>query len=147
MKSNRTTHLILGFTVLCFTVSLLRAAEIAAVNGSFTLPSQTYWGPAVLPAGNYTFTLDHSDLRGQILIRQGMKVIARVLVQGPSVSSFPEGSSMLIMDHSVRSLRLAPIGLTYIYPIQKRKGEMLARRPGVPGVYVSVSTRVNSRRK
>jgi hypothetical protein len=134
MNSNRTMHLILGLTALCFTASFLRAAEIAAVNGSFSLPSQTYWGSAVLPAGAYTFTLDHSDLRGRILIQQGTKKIATIMVPGSSVTRLPEGSSMLIVDQRVRSLRLAPIGLTFIYPIQKQRRDVLAGRPGVPGV-------------
>jgi hypothetical protein len=139
MKSNRTMTLFLGLAVLGFTASSLRGAEKAEVEGSFTLPSQTYWGSVRLAPGDYSFTLDHSDLRGRITVRQGTKAVAIFMVEGPTITGSREGSSMLIVDHSVRSLRLAPIGLTYTYPIQKQTRDLLARRPGVPGVSVSVA--------
>src|SRR2546423_1317722 len=108
MKPNRTMTAFLGLAVLCLTASSLRGQGRAAVEGSFTLPSQTHWGSVVLPPGDYNFTLDHSDRRGQIIVGQGTKAIATLRVQGPTATGSQEGSSMLIVDHSVRSLRLAP---------------------------------------
>jgi hypothetical protein len=146
MKPNRTMTAFLGLAVLCLTASSLRAEGIAAVEGSFTLPSQTHWGSVLLPAGDYSFTLDHSDLRGQITVRKGTKAVAIFRVEGPTITGSREGSSMLIVDHSVRSLRLAPIGITYIYPIQRRTRDLLARRPAVPGLSVSVAVASAHRR-
>jgi hypothetical protein len=48
--------------------SLASAQQIA--GGKFTLPCTTYWGNAVLPAGNYNFTISHpGNMKGIVAVR------------------------------------------------------------------------------
>ncbi|HSU32546.1 MAG TPA: hypothetical protein VLJ11_15040 [Bryobacteraceae bacterium] len=140
MKSNRKMNLLLSLAGLFLGGGLLGAAD---VNGSFTLPLQTHWGSAVLPAGDYTFSLDHAMQNGQIIVRRGNDGVAVVLAQGMDVTSYSASatSSMLIVGNRVRSLHLAPVGLTYTYSIHPERKELLAGRSGVPGVSVLVKTK------
>ena len=139
MKSNRTMTLFLGLAAICLTAGSLGAADLI---GSFTLPSQTYWGSAILPPGSYTFTLGHATPQGLILIRHGTKGVALIMTQSMSSTKLSEASSMQIVGSRVRSLHLGPIGLTYNYPIPKKQEvEMLARGSGVPSASVSVAAK------
>jgi hypothetical protein len=131
--------LFLGLAGMCLNAGFLGAADL---TGSFTLPIQTHWGSAVLPAGHYTFTLDDATLNGHIRVTQGTDPVATVMAQGMSTTGFSGASSMLIGGDRVRSLHLAPVGLTYEYAIpRKEKREILARRSGVPDVAVSVTAK------
>ena len=60
MNSNRSSKLVLyvvlALLAVCFAV---RQARAQALEGKFTLPFETRWGPAVLPEGDYTLVLDH----------------------------------------------------------------------------------------
>ena len=67
MKLNRRMNFFRGLIGMCLATGLVAAAD---VNGSFRLPFQTQWGPAVLPAGDYTFSLDHATQNGHILLRR-----------------------------------------------------------------------------
>jgi len=140
MKSNRTVTVLFGVGCLCLATGLLRAADVA---GSFTLPLQTHWGSAVLSAGDYTFSLDHTTPNGRILLRRGNDGIAIVLAQGMDVTPYSASasSSMLIVGNRVRSLHLATAGLTYTYGTDQGRKELLAGRSGVPGISVLVSTK------
>ncbi len=139
MKSSRKMKLLLGLAGMCLTAGLLGAAE---VNGSFTLPLQAHWGLAVLPAGHYTFSLDHATVNGRILVRRGNEGVAVILAQALSPTDSSGASSMLIVGNRVSSLHLAPIGLTYKYAIPKdQRREMLTERFGVPGISVAITTK------
>ncbi len=139
MKSSRKRSLLQGLASICLTAGLLGAAD---VTGSFTLPSQTQWGSAVLPAGDYTFTLDHATLDGQIVLkRQPKGPSAVVLAQGMNPAGSSGASSMRIVGNRVRSLYLAPAGLTYSYQTHPEQREILARSSGVPGITVAITTK------
>src|SRR5690242_20972751 len=109
MKSNRKMTLLVGLAAICFAASSLKASDLV---GSFTLPSETHWGTVVLPAGDYTFTLDRATLDGRIRIARGNNRRAIVMAQGINLTSRFGGSSMLIVGNRVRSVHLAPVGLT-----------------------------------
>ncbi len=135
MKSSRILVLFLGLAGVCLTAGPLGAG---AVQGSFTLPSETQWGVAVLPAGEYTFTLDRSTLEGHILVRRGTEGVALVLAQGMFPTGSSGSSSMLIVGGRVRSLHLAPLGLTYNYQIHPQRSETLTGISAVRTVTVSL---------
>jgi len=137
MKSSRKITVLLGLAGMCLTSGLLRAADFA---GSFTLPSQTQWGSTVLPAGNYTFTLDHATLNGHVLV-SGKDRAAFVMAQGVTETGSSRASSMLIVGGRVRSLHLGPVGLTYSYQIHPEEREILARSSAVPGLTISIATK------
>ncbi len=124
MKRNRKFALLLGLAAMYFTGGSLKAAGII---GSFTLPSQTLWGAAVLPAGDYTFRLDQANIDGQITVWRGSKIVALVIAQGLTETGFSGASSMLIVGTRVRALRLAAAGLTYNYPAHRERNEVLRR--------------------
>jgi hypothetical protein len=138
MKSNTKITLLLSLAAICFTAGSLGAATI---EGSFTLPGQTQWGLAVLPAGHYTFTLDHASTRGMIMVRRGNDGVGMIVNPGSSLTSTAGGSSMLIVRNRVRSLHLAPLGMTFDYPTHNQKKEVLARSSGVAATVVSVDAK------
>ena len=44
--------------VLLATCAFAASANAQSFTGRFTLPSETHWGKNVLPAGNYTISMD-----------------------------------------------------------------------------------------
>jgi hypothetical protein len=95
----------------------------------------------VLPSGDYTFTLDHATQNGRILLRQGNHAIAVIIPQGMEVTAYTATSSLLIVGNMVRSLHLAPVGLTYQYQIHQERKELFSGHPKVPGISVLVTTK------
>jgi hypothetical protein len=139
MKSSWKMSLCLSLAGMCLTAGSLGAAE---ATGSFTLPHQTRWGRAVLPAGDYTFTLERIAVNEFIFVNRGNKNVAIAMAQGVSRAGASEASSMLIVGNRVQSFRLATVGRTYHYAIPKKEQrELLARRPGAPGVSVSITAK------
>jgi hypothetical protein len=140
MKSSWKMNLSLSLAGMCLTAGLLGAAE---VTGSFTLPHQTRWGTAVLPAGDYTLTLERTALNNEfIFVRRGNKTVAIAMARGVSSKGAAEASSIRIVENRVQSVHLAPVGLTYDYAIpKKQERELLARRSGAPGVSISIAAK------
>jgi hypothetical protein len=138
MYLNRKSLLLLGAAAMCFTTGSLRAADVA---GSFTLPSQTKWGLATLSPGDYTFTLDRASLDGRITVHKGTKAVLMVNSQGIAETGASGGSSMKIVNGRVRSLRLAPAGLTFDYAPRKKEAQVMAGRPAQHETNVLVATR------
>lgn len=138
MHSNRKMFLLLGTAVMGLMAGSLRAADVA---GSFTLPSQTNWGVGVLPAGDYTFTLNRASLDGRITVYKGTKSVLIVQSQGIGETPSLEASSMKIVNGRVRYLRLAPVGLTYNFAPHKKEAQLFAARPTQPDTTVLVATR------
>src|SRR5262245_42087845 len=69
MKFNR-RFLSLAILVLALTVVAPAAAHAQEyVRGKFTLTSETHWGPAVLPAGDYQFSFDSSSFPNVVTVR------------------------------------------------------------------------------
>ncbi|MGH9345155.1 MAG: hypothetical protein ACRD19_15520 [Terriglobia bacterium] len=140
MKSITKLALLAGIAGMCFAAEAFGPIAV----GGFTLPYQTSWGRAVLPAGHYTFILDrygYATAQKTILLQQGTKMIAIVLAQVSEPASSSDSSSMGIVNQRVRSLHLAPVGLTYYFPESKKRRELLAgdvRVPGVSAIPVSV---------
>lgn len=128
MHSVWKTKLFLGVAAMFVAAGSLGAADLA---GSFTLPSEVNWGLATVPAGHYTFTLDNPTGTQKIItIRQGSKGIALILLQAYWEASSSDNSSMQIVDHRVRSLHLASLGVTYDFPGHKNERERLAGGAG-----------------
>ncbi len=136
MRLNRKLNLLLSMAGLFLTTGLLGAAEVA---GSFTLPAETQWGLAVLPPGNYTFTLDHAILNGRMLLRRGNDGVALLMAQGVEETSTSGGSSLQIVGSKVRSLHLAPAGLTYFYGHSRGETrKLISEPPRSPALSIAV---------
>jgi hypothetical protein len=115
-----------SFTMIgCLAVAAALNAGLASaqvVTGQFTLPFAARWGMATLPAGDYSFKLDHSTVDGTLELYQGTKGVALIKSQGYNPNHDRTGSSALIVtrdnagsSRTVSALRLAPAGMVFSY--------------------------------
>ena len=108
-----------------------------AYQGKFTLPFETHWGGATLPAGDYTFALPSNSAPYRLYI-QGQGVSAIILAttadQGV-VSERPQLNLLDIADvQTVRTFEAPELGVTFTYwtPTQKHAGHKEAHQKTVP---------------
>jgi hypothetical protein len=118
--------------MLCLSGRL--ASAQSEIKGEFTLPSEIHWGRAVLPAGQYSFDL--ASIRAPQLIQvRGEGVSVMLMAQGVGDRPTPTDSALVLVrqgDSSfVRSLRLAPLGITLYYPAPKGQVPTMAHVPEV----------------
>ena len=131
MKSTRSLKsvriLLLAVLAAGLSASLVSAQEY---EGKFTLPFEARWGGAVLPAGDYSFSLD----RGHIaLVRQGRRGVA-FIATSKATRGEVAGSSALIAvasagSYRIRALRLAEAGVVLEYMPPKAERQILAQQP------------------
>jgi hypothetical protein len=135
MNTNRNLKLVklavLAMLTACMGASL---ANAKTVQGSFTLPFEVRWGQAVLPPGNYSFTLNSSagSVASAVIVRG--EDDATSIILSPMHDSCFSGKSALIVERegeggTVRSLRLVEAGLVINYPAPKAKRQVLAQAP------------------
>lgn len=92
-----------------------KAAGDPALRGKFTLNSETQWGSATLPAGDYSFELDHNFAGSMVTVFRGTDAVARIMT--PGIEESKSGpSEMVIEDGAVREVRLPLVGVTLDYP-------------------------------
>jgi len=103
-------------------------ANAQAVKGNFTLPFEARWGLATLPAGDYSFRLDHANVDGTLQLYSGTKTVALVKCQGYIPNHDHTGRSALVVTRDkagsgpvVTAMRLAGPGLVFFYPAHKPK--------------------------
>ena len=124
----------LGVLAACFSApsASLQGAGPPAYRGKFTLPTTVQWGTAVLPAGDYSFTLD-SAMLGGIAIVSGEGKAVMVMSNAVSDRSTSEHSSLLIVRSGgsvrVRSVHLAELGRDFYYGAPKGENQLLAQGP------------------
>jgi len=133
MNTNRKLRLVkfavLAMLTACFGTNLANAQTI---QGKFDLPFEVHWGPAVLPPGNYSFTLPSgSGFPANTVIVRGEDDTARIIVSLVHDYS-SSGESALIVERcgeksTVSALRLAEAGLVIYYPAPKARGQVLAQ--------------------
>jgi hypothetical protein len=91
-----------------------KAADVPAFQGKFTLTSAIRWGQATLPAGDYTFTLDHNYPGSVVTVRRGTECVERVLTAG--ISDFKSGKAEIKVESGmVRAVNLPQIGVSLHY--------------------------------
>jgi hypothetical protein len=138
MKSNRTTsffkHSLPAVLSACLFLGYASAQPPDAV-GKFTLPFEARWGKAVLPAGNYSFTVSHTGGSPELLaIKNGSKAVALVMASGVRESK-PSNDNTLVAvrnggQHSIQLLKLGCIGQTFFYqPAKGAKPSLMAEGP------------------
>jgi hypothetical protein len=117
---------ILTLTIFAFT----GAAKAQSVKGKFTLPYEVHWGAAVLPAGDYTVSMD--SFHAMTLVRPISNT--RSFYTGlPVTANSDEGAAYLLItsekgEHRVRSMNLPQMGKALIYePLTKAEREQLAK--------------------
>jgi hypothetical protein len=136
MKSTRIYGLprILGLAalVICSSAAL---ANAEVVNGTFTLPFEARWGQAVLPPGNYSFSVDSSGSARLVTSFEGetSKNEGAVLPQGYTDQQTLDRSELLLVNtggnYAIRALRLAPVGITINFSVPKAARQMIVQAP------------------
>lgn len=106
-------------------------------EGKFTLPFETRWGGATLPAGDYTFTLPTANRPYMLYIRgqAGNAIITAATTDNKVVSGRAQLNLVDIADvQTVQTFEAPELGLTFIYatPTQKHIGRKLVREKPVP---------------
>jgi hypothetical protein len=125
MKSVRSYTMIGCMAVVAALSAGLASAQV--VTGRFTLPFAANWGIATLPAGDYTFKLDHASLEGTITLYQGTQGVALIKCQGYDHADRTGGSALIVTSDraggspTVRSLRLAEAGVVFSYVAHRPK--------------------------
>lgn len=117
MKSIRKFPLL---RVLVLAIAAMGASAIPAhaqsTTGKFTLAHKVRWAGAVLPPGDYTFSLDSQNSPARILVREvSGSTAAFLLPQGMSEDKLGGASSLVLHEEGgesiVSSLRLANLGV------------------------------------
>ncbi len=130
MKSIRSFSL---FKVLLLAIAAMGTAAIPAhaqtATGTFSLTHKVLWAGAVLPAGNYAFSVNTEALPPRVTVRQvGGPVVAMLLSQSTSQDDFV-GASSLVLHHEggesvVSTLRLKNIGMALEFATPKLAAPM-----------------------
>jgi hypothetical protein len=117
MKSIRRFSLL---KVLVLAVAAMGVSAIPAyaqtATGTFSLAHKVLWGSAVLPAGNYAFSLNSQDSPARVTVRQvGGPIVAMLLPQSISDDNFVGSSNLVLREEGgesvVSTLRLKNIGM------------------------------------
>ncbi len=94
----------------------------AIYKGKFTLPFETRWGRVVLPAGDYTFTVDSASLPATVIVRSAGESKAAPMIMAQAVSQHTGSgqSALIVVRHSgsggvVHGLQLAELGVDFEY--------------------------------
>jgi hypothetical protein len=125
--------------VLLATCAFAATANAQSFSGKFTLPSETHWGKHVLPAGDYTMSLDSRTNVALVRSANGTTVGFTPI---PITASSDKGATALSVmvrgnQRIVRSLNLPGHGVSLIYtPATSAEREMLAKADQVQSVPV-----------
>ena len=108
-------------------------------QGKLTLPFETHWGGATLPAGDYTFTLASASSPYWLYIhgQAGNAIIMASAADEKIVSGHAQLNLVDIADvQNVETFEAPELGMTFSYwtPKQKNMGRKEARQKTMPQV-------------
>jgi hypothetical protein len=99
-------------------------AQQSIYQGKFTLPVETHWGSATLPAGDYTFTVASAAAEYRLFIHgQRSNFIIPTVTADDATPQHAQLNLVEIADkYSVQTFDAPELGLTFTYwtPKQKR---------------------------
>jgi len=106
-------------------------------QGKFTLPFETHWGGATLPAGDYTFALASASSQYTLYIhgQAGNAIIRASAADKKVVSDHAQLNLVDIADvQNVETFEAPELGLTFSYATSKQKhmGHKEARQKTMP---------------
>ena len=108
-----------------------------AYKGKFTLPFETHWGTATLPAGDYTFVMSSASSNYRLYIR-GEKVNAIVMAAAADEKVVSGHAQLNLVDmadtQTVETFDAPELGKTFVYstPTQKHMGRKEAHQKTAP---------------
>jgi len=108
-----------------------------AVQGKFTLPFETHWGGATLPAGDYSFTLPSASYPYKFYIRgQATTAIIMAVASDKEIASGHAQLNLVeVADtQNVETFEAPELGLTFNFatPSPKHLGRREARQKTTP---------------
>jgi hypothetical protein len=104
-----------------------------AYRGKFTLPFETRWGSATLPAGDYTFVMSSAGSDYRLYVR-GAQVNAIIMATSTDDRGVSDHAQLNLVDiadvQTVQTFDAPELGRTFIYftPAQKRVGHKEAHQ-------------------
>jgi hypothetical protein len=135
----RRLKLLTKFGVAAFALGALATSGKAqnAYQGKFTLPFETHWGGATLPAGDYTFALASASSPYTLYIhgQTGNAIIRASAADEKVISGHAQLNLVDIADvQNVETFEAPELGLTFSYATlkQKRMGSKEARQKMAP---------------
>ena len=107
-------------SLLLATCLFADTANAQAVQGKFNLPHTVRWGQAVIPAGEYRYTLDPGAEPAVVIIYDAKTGRRVAFVTSPIAESNAKGDSALLIgrrgnQREIYSFRLAELGETFVY--------------------------------
>jgi hypothetical protein len=129
-------------------VTLITCAFAAEANaqssftGRFTLPYEVHWGKVVLPAGDYSITMESSAAPALVRSASGEN---KMFTSIPVTAESEKGAACLVItlrgnERRVRSLNLPRLGTSLIYePLSNTERELLAKEGQIQTVPVSTA--------
>lgn len=119
-----------NFVVLFTMVAAAVVANAQSLHAKFQLTSETRWGKAVLPVGEYWLTLDGAQQPVRVIIQAVNGKASIIAVAQASADAAPGGSYLFVTGSGpsrvVRSLNLPQIGRSLVYkPLTEHEQETL----------------------
>jgi hypothetical protein len=126
----------LGLAAIALSVLATSGNAQNAYQGKFTLPVETHWGSATLPAGDYTFTLPSKSAPYRLYIQGhgGSAIIQATTADQRVISKHPQLNLVDIADsYIVQTFEAPGLGVTFTYwtPSQTLMGRKEARHKAV----------------
>jgi hypothetical protein len=104
-----------------------------AYQGKFTLPFETHWGSATLPAGDYTFVMSSASAQYRLYV-QGAQVDAIIMAASTDDRAVRGHAQLNLVDiadvETVQTFDVPELGVTLVYltPTQKHAGHKEAHQ-------------------
>jgi hypothetical protein len=125
-----------GVAALALGVLAASGNAQGSYQGKFTLPSETHWGGATLPAGDYTFVMLSTSAPYTLYIRGRADAI--VMAASTDDRTVPDHAQLNLVDiadvQTVQTFDAPELGKTFVYstPSQKHAGHKEAHQKTAP---------------
>jgi hypothetical protein len=123
----------LGVAALALSALATSGNAQNAYQGKFTLPFETHWGSATLPAGDYTFAMSSAGSNYTLYIR-GAQFNAIIMPASADHMAVSHPAQLNLLDiadrETVQTFDAPELGLTFVYltPTQKHMGHKEAHQ-------------------
>jgi hypothetical protein len=131
-----------ALVALALSLSFGQAKAQSAYEGKFSLPFEAHWGIAVLPAGDYTISMQSANEPYLLYIR-GEGKTAIIMANAASTKTVSDDSHLTVVNtggnQAITELAAGQLGLIFDYPVPKSLMKpMLGAKPGAKPLTSSV---------
>jgi hypothetical protein len=114
----------------------------SAYEGKFALPFEAHWGIAVLPAGDYTISMQSANAPYFLYIR-GEGKTAIIMANTANTKTVSDDSHLSVVNtggsQAITELEAGQLGLIFVYPVSKSQMKpMVGAKPGAKPLTSSV---------